>query len=222
MRREWLWGTGALVAVASIAFMVSEQAQFVAGGALVNVGFRMQDHLDDFDPHHDGHLTPDEVWQEVLEQNEMAAQVRKWFPRTARHPEVAIVVCMDARIDTNELVGDTRKYYYVVRTAGSVLSEKEEEMLELAVENGVKAVVLTTHTDCAAEKVASDEKKRLEYPHLTQAVEQREARWAELLGRPKIKARLDSGALVVKRVRVDSATDEMQVEDLHAMRQAHE
>ena len=59
---------------------------------------------------------------------------------------------MDARIDTNELTGDTRHYYYVIRTAGSVLSEREEEMLELAVENGVELVVLTTHSDCAAEK----------------------------------------------------------------------
>lgn len=31
-----------------------------------------------------------------------------------------------------------------------------EEMLELAVANGVKVVVLATHTDCAAEKVAGD------------------------------------------------------------------
>ena len=44
---------------------------------------------------------------------------------------------MDARIYTNELVGDTRRYYYIVRTAGSVLAPPEQEMLELAVLNGV-------------------------------------------------------------------------------------
>lgn len=44
----------------------------------------------------------------------------------------------------NELTGDTRHYYYIIRTAGSVLSEKEEEMLELAVENGVKLINIDT------------------------------------------------------------------------------
>ena len=71
---------------------------------------------------------------------------------------------MDARIDTNELLGDTRHYYYIIRTAGSVLSPREEEMLELAVENGVKLVVLTTHSDCAAEKAASEPETRKRYP----------------------------------------------------------
>jgi hypothetical protein len=139
------------------------KAQFVLGGAMINAGYRLQDHHDEYD-FHDGHdehrITPESVWQEMLQQNRMAASVRSTFPRTPRHPLVAMVVCMDARIDTNELTGDTRKYYYVVRTAGSVLSEREMEMLELAVDNGVKVIVLTTHTDCAAERVASSEELR--------------------------------------------------------------
>lgn len=32
---------------------------------------------------------------------------------------------MDARIDTNEIMGDTRRYDYVIRTAGSVIGEHE-------------------------------------------------------------------------------------------------
>ena len=67
---------------------------------------------------------------------------------------VAVVACMDARLDTNELTGDTRRYYYIIRTAGSVMSEREEEMRELAVAGGVELIVLTTHSDCAAERVA--------------------------------------------------------------------
>ena len=44
-------------------------------------------------------------------------------------------------------------------------------MLELAVENGVKLVVLTTHSDCAAEKAASEPETRKRYPALAQAVD---------------------------------------------------
>ena len=91
---------------------------------------------------------------------------------------------MDARIDTNELTGDTRHYYYIVRTAGSVLSEREEEMLELAVENGVELVVLTTHSDCAAEKTAALPEKRKLYPALAKAVDERDQRIREFLARP--------------------------------------
>ena len=105
---------------------------------MVNIGYRLQDRLSHFDFEHDESITPDQIWAELERQNELAAGVRELFPRTARHPVVAILACMDARIDTSELVGDTRRYYYVVRTAGSVLSPAEQEMLELAVLNGVK------------------------------------------------------------------------------------
>jgi argininosuccinate lyase len=70
------------------------------------------------------------VWEEFKAQNENAASVRKAFPRSTPHPLVAMLVCMDARIDTNELAGDTRRNYYVVRTAGSAMSPKEQEMLD--------------------------------------------------------------------------------------------
>lgn len=36
------------------------------------------------------------------------------------------------------------------------MAAEEEEMLDLAVANGVKVIVLTRHSDCAAEKVAKD------------------------------------------------------------------
>ena len=62
--------------------------------------------------------------------------MRTRFPRSTNHPVIAMLVCMDARIDTNELAGDTRHFYYIVRTAGSVMAEQEEDMLELAVANG--------------------------------------------------------------------------------------
>jgi carbonic anhydrase len=120
-----------------------------------------------------------------------------------------MVVCMDARLDTNELTGDTRRFYYFIRTAGSVLSEQEQEMLELAVANGVKLIVWTTHTDCAAERAAASEMQRRLYPALARAVDERDARLAEFLVRPAIAARLAKGTLAVKVVNIDTMTERM-------------
>lgn len=185
------------------------RTQFVTGGALVNLGYRMQDHLESYDFEHQHEITPEHVWNEMIDQNAMAAMVREWFPRTPRHPLVALVVCMDARLDTNELMGDTRHYYYIVRTAGSILSEREEEMLELAVANGVELIVLTTHSDCAAEKVAASPEKRALYPAIAAGVDERDKRTKELLARPAIAEKIASGKLLVKSINIDTMTERM-------------
>ncbi len=156
----------ALVVAGSRWTALGRESRFVVGGALVDAGYGLQDGLESYDFEHEHDITPEQVWQEVRKQNRLSSSVRHTFPRTPRHALVALVVCMDARIDTNEVVGDTRHYYYVIRTAGSVMSEREEEMLELAVENGVKLVLLTTHTDCAAEKAAKVDQLRRRYPAL--------------------------------------------------------
>lgn len=199
-RGRWLLAV-ALLPVVVVA--LSPRAEFVVGGALVNVGYRLQDPLEDFDfAHHS--VTPAQIWDEALAQNRLASSVRTRFPRSTHHPVIAVVVCMDARIDTNELMGDTRKYYYVIRTAGSVVSEHEEEMLELAVANGVRVVLFTTHTECAAERVAADPATRAQYPALSAAVEERERRIAEFLARPAIAARVRAGQLIVRRAEIDT------------------
>lgn len=199
----------AFAAVLAGTITVSPRARFILGGAMVNAGYGLQDGIHDYEFHHHDGLKPDEVWKEFLAQNHLASLVRKQFPRSSPHALVAIVVCMDSRVDTVELAGDTRKYYYVVRTAGSVLSDHEEEMLELAVANGVKVVVLTTHSDCAAEKIAKDPEKRKLYPALAAAIDEREQRIAELLARPAIAAKIKSGELLVKRMHIDTPTEEL-------------
>jgi hypothetical protein len=138
-KTAWALAIGLPVVGVLAALLLSPRFEFVVGGGLVNLGFRLQDRLSHFDFEHDESITPDQIWAELERQNDLAADVRDIFPRTSRHPVVAILACMDARIDTSELVGDTRRYYYVVRTAGSVLSPAEQEMLELAVINGVNA-----------------------------------------------------------------------------------
>jgi len=200
----------AVLAVVGVAVLWHQHQrwQFVAGGALVNLGYRLQDPLEDYDfEHHDG--TPGQIWAEFLQQNAAAAAVRSRWPRSTRHPVIALVTCMDARLDTNEIAGDTRRYYYVLRLAGSALAPKDEEMLQLAVSNGVKVVVFTTHTDCAAEKVAADPAQRAVYPALSAAIKERQTRFDEFRALPAIRDRLQSGHLLVKWVDLDTMTEQV-------------
>lgn len=198
----------AVVLGAGVFLRWGSRIEFVVGGALVNLGYRLQDPLEDYDFEHH-HPSAVEVWDEFLTQNKMAASVRTRWPRTARHPVVAMVACMDARLDTNEIAGDTRRYYYILRLAGSVISEVEEEMLELAVSNGVKVVVFTTHSDCAAEKVAKDVLKRATFPNLSKGVDEREAKFREFLKRPMIRDSLEKKELLVKWMDLDTATEQV-------------
>lgn len=200
---------GGTIIAFGAAFLLSSRAQFLAGGAMVNLGYRLQDPIHRFDFTHADEITPDDVWSEVLRQNHLAASVRKRFPRSAPHPLVAMVVCMDSRLDTTELLGDTRKYYYIVRTAGSVMSRKESEMLELAVENGVKVVVVTRHTDCAAERVAATPELRAHLPALSAAIDERDKRLRAFMDRPHVAERIAAGKLAVKVMNIDTMTEEM-------------
>lgn len=213
MRRKkgWVIGIGIVIVAALLVFALSPKAKFILGGAMVNLGYRFQDRLADYDFVHDESITPEEIWEELERQNDLAADVREKFPRSVRHPVVALVACMDARIDTSELVGDTRRYYYVVRTAGSVLAEAEQEMLELAVLNGVRLVLLTTHTDCAAEAAAADPEMEERFPAMTNLVDQREKSIEEFLARPLIRDAIAAGTLKVQRARIDTDTDRLMV-----------
>ena len=211
----WALGIGLLVVALVLAVAMSPRAEFIVGGALVNLGYRFQDRLSKFDFEHDESITPDQIWEELERQNELASAMRGLFPRTVRHPVVAILACMDARIDTSELVGDTRRYYYIVRTAGSVLSPAEQEMLELAVLNGVKIILLTTHTDCAAEAAAADPEARERFPAVISLLDERERRIEEFMARPTIRDAVAAGELQVKHARIDTTTDRLVVEEVH-------
>ncbi|MBW2160969.1 MAG: hypothetical protein JRH14_13580 [Deltaproteobacteria bacterium] len=211
----WGLGIGLLVLGLLSALLLIPRVEFMVGGGLVNLGFRLQDRLSKFDFEHDDSITADQIWEELKEQNKLASSVRGVFPRTARHPVVAILACMDARIDISELVGDTRRYYYVIRTAGSVLSPAEQEMLELAVINGVKIIVVTTHTDCAAEGASADPELREKFPALTALMDERVRRVEEFMARPTIRDAIAAGTLQVKHARIDTSTDRLVVKEVH-------
>lgn len=209
--RKHRWTVGILVTGGVLAVLVaaSPQLQFVLGGAFVNIGFRLQDHLHAYDFEHQEPQGPGEIWQELLKQNRLAAEVRDVFPRSTEHPVAAILACMDARIDTAELVGDTRRYYYVVRTAGSLLSPPEQEMMELAVLNGVRVIVLTTHTDCAAEAVAASPDEREKFPEIVALLDRREELVEQFKARPIIRDAIARGELEIHRARIDTDTDRL-------------
>lgn len=202
-------GATLVAGVVLLPLVFSPRLQFLLGGAFVNLGFRLQDHLHAYDLEHDEPGTPSQIWESLLEQNEMAAGVRELFPRSTEHPIVAVLACMDARIDTAELVGDTRRYYYIVRTAGSLLSPPEQEMMELAVLNGVRVIVLTTHTDCAAEAVAASPGRRDSFPQIVSLLDQRERLLAEFKARPVIRDAIARGDLAIYRARIDTSTDRL-------------
>jgi hypothetical protein len=51
------------------------------------------------------------------------------------------------------------------------------------------------------------------YPHLTQAVRERRARFEEFLSRPNIQKRLSGGELLVKAMHIDTATESITALD---------
>ena len=203
------WFAGGLTVGAVVAAVAVPQVSFLLGGAMVNAGYRFQDHLDAYDFEHHEQITAEQVWAEFEKQNALASAVREKFPRSVRHPLVAMLVCMDARLDTLELSGDTRRNYYVVRTAGSVMAPEEEEMLELVVANGVKVIVLTRHSDCAAEKAARDAALRAKYPALASRIDQRDAMVKDFLARPAIAEKVQRGELVVKELLIDTENEHL-------------
>ncbi len=99
--------------------------------------------------------------------------------------------------------------YYVVRTAGSVLGPPEQEMLELAIQNGVRVLVLTTHSDCAAERAARSPEQRARFPALISLLDQRKQRIREFSQRPLVRDALAHGKLEIKYARIDTATDRL-------------
>lgn len=212
MRKKLLL-LGCLLVGATVAFLhwtdTGRHVQFAVGGGLVAAGFRLQDHLEGYDSIHHEDDPPAKVFDKLVQRNRTVSSVHRRFPRLQQHPVVALVICMDGRLDTHELVGDARKYYYVIRTAGSVLSERDMEMLELAVANGVKLILLTTHSDCAAEKIAKDPAQRQRYPALSTAIDVRDARIREFLERPAIKDKVADGKLLVKLVDIDTMSEGM-------------
>jgi carbonic anhydrase len=71
---------------------------------------------------------------------------------------VAVVACMDARLDPAALLGLSAGDAHVIRNAGGVVTD--DEIRSLAISQhllGTEEVVLVFHTDCGMQKFADEE-----------------------------------------------------------------
>ena len=200
---------GSFILILLMGFIfLNQKASFLIGGAFINIGYFFQDriHNYNFNSTESDDTTLDEILNGFQARNNLASNIRELFPREPFHPLVAIVTCIDSRIDTNDMLGDTRKFYFIIRNAGSIIEEKEEEMLELAVSKGVKLIVFTRHTNCAAESIKSNPIARLDYPFISKSIEMHEANIRRFLNRPKIKSKISEGKLSIRHAVMDTKT----------------
>ena len=71
---------------------------------------------------------------------------------------LAIVACMDSRMDIFEMLGLARGDAHVIRNAGGVVTEDVIRSLVLSQRLlGTREVILLHHTDCGLQKVVADD-----------------------------------------------------------------
>lgn len=71
---------------------------------------------------------------------------------------VAVIACMDARLDVNRMLGINEGEAHVMRNAGGIVTE--DVIRSLAISQrllGTKEVILIHHTDCGMEKFTDKE-----------------------------------------------------------------
>jgi carbonic anhydrase len=75
--------------------------------------------------------------------------------------KVAVVACMDARLDPNGVLGLSEGDAHVIRNAGGVVTE--DEIRSLAISQrllGTEEIILIHHTDCGMLTFSDDEFKK--------------------------------------------------------------
>jgi carbonic anhydrase len=114
------------------------------------------------------------VTDELVANNEAyAARFDKGSLPLPPAKKVAVVACMDARLDPNGVLGLTEGDAHVIRNAGGVVTD--DEIRSLAISQrllGTEEIVLIHHTDCGmltftddefAEKLEADTGERPEW-----------------------------------------------------------
>lgn len=76
--------------------------------------------------------------------------------------KLAVVTCMDARLDVHAMLGLKEGDAHVIRNAGGVVTDDVVRSLELSRALGTEEVVLILHTDCAARNGNLEEDVRTE------------------------------------------------------------
>jgi len=98
---------------------------------------------------------------EFLTNNERYASTFKGPLPMPPSRHVAVVACMDARLDVYRILGLAEGEAHVIRNAGGVITD--DEIRSLAISQrllGTKEIVLIHHTDCGMLTFTDDEFKR--------------------------------------------------------------
>jgi carbonic anhydrase len=100
-----------------------------------------------------------ELAADLIERNRLYAERAFRGPRPLRPRRgLAVVACMDSRMDMFEVLGLDNGDAHVLRNAGGVVTD--DVIRSLAVSQrilGTTAIVLVHHTDCGMQKLTDDE-----------------------------------------------------------------
>ena len=101
------------------------------------------------------------VTDELLQNNQKyAASFDKGALPLPPAKQLAVVACMDARLDTHRLLGIAEGDAHVIRNAGGVVSEDTIRSLTISQRLlGTKEIVIIHHTDCGMLTFRDDEVK---------------------------------------------------------------
>jgi carbonic anhydrase len=64
--------------------------------------------------------------------------------------KLAVVTCMDARVNVQRILGLAEGDAHIIRNAGALVTDDVKRSLDLSRELGTEEVVLLLHTDCGA------------------------------------------------------------------------
>ena len=104
-----------------------------------------------FTPNTDELLVNNRVYAQDFHDQDLAL-------RPARH--LAIVACMDSRMDIFQMLGLAHGDAHVIRNAGGVVTDDVVRSLVLSQRLlGTREIILIHHTDCGLQKVTEDEFK---------------------------------------------------------------
>ena len=95
---------------------------------------------------------------ELIELNaEFAANFSDHDLQVAPMRKMAVVACMDSRMDTFKLLGLENGEAHIIRNAGGIVSDDVIRSLCLSQRAlGTREIVLVHHTDCGLQKVTDD------------------------------------------------------------------
>src|SRR5215204_3404833 len=90
------------------------------------------------------------VTEELLQNNEdYANSFKKGDMPLTRGRGVAVVACMDARLDVHKILGLQEGDAHIIRNAGGVITDDEIRSLTISQRLlGTEEIILIHHTDC--------------------------------------------------------------------------